>query len=396
MIGARLKQARLLAGMTQKDLKDSLADRGYQVTTAAISKYENDKSFPPGRYLITACNALGVSSPYLYHRPEKSVKWAAFRRHTGLPQKKQDTIKTYAADLAELQIELHSLLYPDARPDLPSAAPANEFADAEKLAEDLRSVWDVGNRPLDNLVQTAEDRGVIVIGWHDDSGKFDGLSGCCGAYPVTVINQNRSADRIRFTLAHEIGHLVMDTSNAVEDEEKLAHRFAAALLVPKAHAYRELGMKRNSSLQWGEIKILKRKYGLSMAAWVRRARDLQIITENRYQEMNIELSSKKWRLKEPVDYLGDEEPILLKQMASRAVSEGLISSDRITRISQDILSPVSAHLKSGQLTVYDLLAMPEAERNAVMAQAFATATKENYELFEDYDIYDEYDPHYDS
>ncbi|MDE2637529.1 MAG: XRE family transcriptional regulator [Chloroflexota bacterium] len=389
MIGARLKQARLLAGMTQRELAGALGENGLKITAAAISKYENEKSYPSAQFMLRASGVLGVPSSYFLHQPLVSVKWTAFRRHSGFGKKRQEAVKAYASDLAELQVELHSALYPNSAPQFPEPAIATDYGDVEKIAAKLRAAWDVGNRPLDNLVQTAEDHGVIVISWDDDSGRFDGLSGWCGKYPVTVINANRSSDRLRFNLAHEIGHLVMDTSQAVEDEENLAHRFAAALLVPEEHAFHELGRERRQ-LDWGELKMLKRKYGLSMAAWIRRARDLKIISEHHYKNLNIELSSFGWRTREPVEYLGDEEPIQLKQMIQRAVAEGLVSLDRMTRIGVDFWEPEKERHDSEHLTVYDLLAMPEDERKAVIARAFELAANEDFEEFEAYEIYDDY------
>lgn len=387
MIGARLKQARLLAGMTQRELARALSDNGYKITAAAISKYEKERSFPTAQFMLLASGVLNVPGSYFLHQPDTTVQWTAFRKQSRFGKKKQEAVMAYASDLVELQIELHSILYPDSPPDLPAPAIARNYEDAEEIAEQVRTAWDVGNRPLDNLVQTAEDRGVIVIGWDDESGRFDGLSGWCGEYPITVINANRSADRKRFNLAHEIGHLVMDTSHSSVDDERLAHRFAAALLVPGEHAYHELGRERRN-LDWGELMVLKRKYGLSMAAWVRRAKDLKIISEHCYEALNIERSTLGWRQCEPVEYLGDEEPLQLKQMVQRVVAEGLVSPDRMTRIGVDIWEQESEQSDSEHLTVYDLMEMPEDERNAVMEQAFELAADYDFEIFEANEFYE--------
>lgn len=394
MLGKRLKQARLLKRMTQKQLANSLIEAGYKITAAAISKYETGKSCPPARFMLMASAVLEIPVGYFVHQPEKAVQWKAFRRQRGFGKAKQETVKAYAADLAELQIELHSLFYSEAAPALPTSVEARTYNDAESIADQVRDSWDVGNRPLDNLVQTAEDRGIIVISWDDKSGEFDGLSGWCGEYPVTVINRNRSADRKRFNLAHEIGHLVMDTSQAEESDESMAHRFAAAFLVPAEHAFRELGRQRHH-LDWAELMMLKRKYGLSMAAWIRRARDLGIISELRYKSLNIELSSQGWRELEPVEYVGDEEPLQLKQMVQRAVAEGLVSPDRMTRIGVHVWEPESPTSDSRHLTVYDLLALPEDERRATMQRAFALAAEEDWEYLDADEVFDDWQDQYD-
>ena len=387
MIGSRIKQARLLAEMTQKRLADRLTERGYPVTAAAISKYEKGKSYPPAQFLLLASGELNVRSTYFSHQPEMCVRWKLFRKHNRLGKTMQDAIMSNAADLAELHIDLYSLLYPNRSTNLPPPLKVDSYQGSETAADQLRTQWELGDRPLDNLVQTAEDRGVVVISW-DKSGDFNGLSGWCGDYPVTVINTNRSTDRIRFNLAHEIGHLVMDNSDvSAKEEEHLAHRFAASFLVPAEHARYELGSKRGR-IDWGELMMLKRKYGLSMAAWLMRARDLGIITPNLYTAMFIELNSKGWRKKEPVEYLGDEEPLQLKQMSLRAVAEGLASPDRINSVCRNCLDDTVDETEANHLTVRDLLNMSEDERNAVMEQAFALAAEDNFETFEVDDFYE--------
>ncbi len=386
MIGARIKQARLLAGLTQEALAERLGEQGYPITKQAISKYETGKSFPSARFMLLASMILDVPSTYLTHEPDKSVEWVAYRRRSQLSQKKQRTIQDYSRDLAELQIELQTLLYPKANYDLPSFT-VTTLAEAEQAAIGLREKWDLGNRPLDCLVQVAEDRGVIIIAWEDDDGKFDGLSGWCESYPIAVINTKRSSDRIRFNLAHEIGHLVMDTTDAEDDEEALAHRFGAALLVPAEHAFHELGRKRRQ-LDWGELMVLKRKYGLSMAAWVRRAKDLNIISEAHYTELNIELSRRNWRKEEPMRYDGDEKPLRLEQMIGRVLVEGLVSRERIERVHVNWDEPQVDEPKSKHLTASDLMAMPEEERNAVMERAFELAAEEDFEIFEANEFYE--------
>lgn len=145
MIGARVKQARLLAGMTQQAFAHQLGERGYRVTKAAISKYENSKSMPPAQFLLLASAILDVRSVYFTHQPAKTIEWQAFRRHSQLRQREEDAVKAYATDLAELQIELHRLLYPEMEFALPSVTVSTAEA-AEAAAGCLRGQWDLGNR----------------------------------------------------------------------------------------------------------------------------------------------------------------------------------------------------------------------------------------------------------
>lgn len=382
MIGERIRQARLLAGLTQEALADALTDAGHPATKAVISKYEKNKSTPSAQFLLLAASILDVPSSYFTHQPTLEVNWLAFRRHSTLPVREQEAVKAYAADVAELQIELQSLLHPGSGADLPEIMSVTSMEDAEQAAMRLRERWELDENPIDSLVQTAEDRQVIVVGWRKHGGEFDGLSGWCNQHPVTVVSTAVDADRRRFTLAHELGHLVMDTRAVTEKEaEKLAHRFAAALLVPTERVIHELGARR-TRLDWEELGILKRKYGVSMAAWIYRAKDLGIITEHYAANLYREMGERGWRKHEPVDYIADEEPLKLEQMAHRAVAEGLISPDQIRRVYPDWFERELTSSSTGRFTIYDLLELPEDEQQKVMEAAFAAAANEEFEVFE--------------
>ena len=384
MIGSRLKQARLLAGMKQIELASQLNEAGYKITAAAVSKYENDKSYPPAQFMLLASKILDVPSSYFIYQRARSMKWIGFRCRQRLGETARKRIKAYASDVAELQAELRDLLYPENKPSLPCIPVAN-LDDAESAAEQLRKEWDVGNRPLDNLVQTAEDREVIVIGWNDEKDLFDGLSGRCDDRPVTVINTHFPLDRRRLTLAHEIGHLVMDRSpDADQDEESLAFRFAAALLVPAEHAYRELGASRNL-LNWGELKSLKRKYGLSMSAWVRRAYDLEIINHSVYKALNIDLRKRDWHKAEPIQYVGDEEPLQLNQMMRRAMAEGLVAPDRFAHLDVNNSEPDEDMMPRGEFpSAIELMEMDVNTRENWIVQMFQWAEGTEFEVFAAY------------
>jgi Zn-dependent peptidase ImmA (M78 family) len=83
------------------------------------------------------------------------------------------------------------------------------------------------------VTEAIESAGGIVIELSDHDG-FDGLSGWArGSIPVVGVNESLSADRRRFDRAHELGHLCREVDDSAQAiEERLAHRFAAAFLVP--------------------------------------------------------------------------------------------------------------------------------------------------------------------
>lgn len=382
MISEGLKQARIRNGWTLTRLAYELNNNGMPINARKISEYEKGRRFPSASFLLLAASVLNVPSAYLMHVPELTITWRAFRKRSGFGKLRQNEIKQFATDLTELYIELKSLMNPDGKIDFPDAIPVTSAEEAEWVAGQMRERWDIGEGPLHNLVRTVEDRGAIVIAKDDANEKFDGLSGWCGKYPVIVINSNMSVDRQRFTAAHEIGHLVMDTSDVEDVEEKLAHRFAASFLVPARDARSALD-ESSGWLEWDDLKLLKQEYGLSMSAWVRRAYDLDIISESSFVDLNRDLRGRGWYAKEPGQYDGDEEAMQLKTMAQLAISQGEMGLPRLSYSGADFLAPVMDAPQAGDFpSATELIQMDEVERDHWMTKMFDLAEDMDFEIFE--------------
>ena len=403
MIGERLRQARLASGMTLEEVVTQLGALGQPLTKAGLSKYEMNKSQPQATTLLKLGQVFGVRSAYFTEEPGAEVEWVAFRKQSHLPQGRQEHIKAYATQVVEGQCWLQDVVYPDLRPDFPRQGRAQTPDDAEGCAEHLRRAWELGELPIESMSQTIEDHGGIVISWSEDEGKFDGLSGWANrSTPVMVFNRRVSTDRQRYNLAHELGHMMLDSSDLPEQEhEGLAHRFAAAFLVPRRVARKELGEKRRH-VDLNEFGLLKRKYGLSMQAWARRARDVEIIDEGYYKKLCVDFSSRGWRKQEPVLFQGDEEPTKLKQMTLHALAEGVITRERASQLCPGGIEqpPRAAEADTERglyLSAVELMRLPQRERDRILAAAAVEAEAAyrtdrdltDFEAFADDDFFDE-------
>lgn len=400
MIGDRMRQARLAAGLTLNELAERLKELDQPITSAGLSKYEQNKSTPKAALLLKLAQALGVKSSYFFAEPGTTIHWLAFRKHSTLPVRQQAQIQAVAVERARVQLWLQRTLYPNESPRFPAARATGTPREAEAAANHLRRVWQIGSGPIESLTQTVEDHGGIVIGWSDTTDGFDGLAGWLdNRIPVAVVNQAVSDDRRRFDLAHELGHLLMRCDGLdTKTEEGLAHRFASAFLVPAEAARHELGMRRRR-LDFDELGLLKRKYGLSMQAWARRACDLEIIDEGHYRTWCVEFSSRGWRKIEPYRFEGDEEPVRLKQLTLHALAEGIITEERAQELCPGCLPPQEAPRPAEQrYTARELMTLPRAERDRILAAAAAEAAEEydanpalsEFEAFGEDDLYDDY------
>lgn len=317
-VGARIKLARVKAGLTIRDLADRVG-----VTPTAISKFERGEIAPRQSTLLRLAKALSVGVEFFFREVRVHTVTLAYRKHSTLGTRTQEAVEAAIVETIERYLIIEEMFPADSFPEtrLPHFT-INDISQVEQIAEKLREAWNLGNDAIDDLCGRLEDCGIRVIAIDGPQG-FDGLA--CWVndrIPAIAFNANVPGDRQRFDLAHELGHLVLDVGPDI-DEEKAAYRFAGAFLVPATAVYSELGRKR-SNLSLDELLLLKKEYGLSVAAWIRRAFDLEIITSGTYNTLYRRLSAAGWRAQEP-EIAPKEEPRRLCLLVHRALAENFIT-----------------------------------------------------------------------
>lgn len=375
MIAERIRQARLGAGFTQEQLADTVG-----MTKQVISKYENGKSEPTASVIMKLAKALGQEPGYFLQQPQTTVDWLGYRSRASLGVKAREGIQYRAEAYVEQYVSLAEKLAMEHIETLPRGRAVQTVDDAEALAASVREAWSLDHVPIDDITRLAEMKGGIVFGEQSDPDtRFDGLSGWISAKrPVVVLNLAMPTDRRRFSLAHELAHLLMDeASNAHQDVEKFANRFAGAFIVSKEAAHQELGFQRRA-LDLNELMILKRKYGLSIAGWVYRARDLDIINETTAKRLWQELGELGWRKQEPVKLEAEEAPTRLRQMVLRAHAEGIISRTQAEKLCPGCLPSV----ESKGLSPREIMRLPFEERQRLLAASVEAAQDEDFEILE--------------
>ncbi|MBS3821662.1 MAG: ImmA/IrrE family metallo-endopeptidase [Phycisphaerae bacterium] len=374
-VAQRLREARIAAGMTQDEVIAALDRVGATLTKAGLSKYERGGSVPKAPMLRSLARVLDVRTDYFFHEPQFTVTWLAFRKVATLGKKRQERVKLEAAKKVEVILTLVQALHAETDSATESVEPTRvkDADDVETAAEQLRRAWRLGEQPIDSVTDTIETHGGIVAEADDgETPDFDGLSGWANdRVPVTVVSKQTPDDRRRFSLAHELGHLFMECGGIdAKTEERWAHRFAAAFLVPRRVVHQELGERRRR-LNFNELAILKLKHGLSMQAWIYRAHDLGIIDDRHKRTLFTDFSARGWRRDEPVQYEGREQPQRLKQLAARAFAEGVITQERAEQlcpgVTQELTETTSATAES--LDPRNLRKLPRADRDRLLKQA---------------------------
>lgn len=333
-IGDRIKLARRRMSMSQ----DALAQQA-QVSKMAISKYEREEDIPSSGVLLRLSAALQMPVEFFFRPPAARVQLQAFRKRSTLGAKEQEAVMAQIQEWLERYLEVEELLQENQAPVTLPKFQVDSMGEIEKAALELRRLWNLGDDAIENLMELLEDQ-QIKVGLVDGFDDFDACTFLAGESPVIVTKLGQPGDRQRFNLAHELGHLVLEVGQDMA-VEKASHRFAGAFLVPAETARRELGEQR-SNLDFNELYLLKQKYGLSMQAWVSRARDLDIIDENTAERLFLSFSAKGWRKIEPGEPLISEKPLRMQRLIFRAFAEDLISHTRAEELLGTALDPVWA------------------------------------------------------
>lgn len=192
--------------------------------------------------------------------------------------------------------ELSKQLGPPDPPYPLEALDIDEFSAApENAARWVRSAWHLPPGPVSSLVRAVEASGAYVF-LVDLGEDLFGLSAWhVNRDPVILINSAMPGDRCRWTLAHELGHLVLHTGRPpAPSMEEEADRFAAELLTPLEDLRPEL---RSVTIQ--DLGALKTEWGVSMQSLLIRARELGAATPYQVSQMFKLFAKKGWRKKEP-------------------------------------------------------------------------------------------------
>ncbi|KQN53781.1 ImmA/IrrE family metallo-endopeptidase [Erwinia sp. E602] len=332
MIGERLLRARSAAGLSMQALGEAAG-----VSANMIKKYEHNQNMPSSGVLLKLAKALNVRSEYFFRPYQVELKGIEYRKRVATPVALLKRIEADVIDQAERWLELANLwpTFPVTQfvPPRYELQYINDWDDIETLAGQLRDSWQLGSAPIADLIDLLETRGILVI--VTDIGKqtrFDGLQADVAGKPAIIVSSNWPGDRQRFTLAHELGHLLLQGRLSADmDEEKACNRFAAAFLLPACCVRQQTGQYRHQ-IEFRELYLLKQEYGISMAACLYRLLSLGIISPALHKKLVIHFARQGWRSTEPGTPYPQENTFLFQQLVYRALGEDIIGEAKAAEL----------------------------------------------------------------
>lgn len=222
----------------------------------------------------------------------------------------------------------------------------------EEAALYVRKQFRLGLKPVDNICNLLESNGVSLFFWDCKYDEFDGVSLISDkGNHLIVVNKNMSNDRIRFSLAHELGHIIMHQSCDIfvaenRDKEDEANRFASELLMPAD------GIKHSlDGLKLKDAMVLKQYWLTSMYSILLRAKKLGKIDERRFITQRTEMSRNGWLKKEPTEVFMDE-PVVIKKsynLITRGLSYDNAQMAETMKLPIDIINDL---FRFGQNMIY--------------------------------------------
>lgn len=327
--GERLKKARTYRGMTVAELSEKI-----NCQRQTVSMYENNKSKPIDQSVIKRIsNALNFPVKFFMEKNSNVSTGSTYFRALLTTNKKY---RAEQIEKMELVAEIYSFLseYIDF---LPLELPDFSGCKPEEAAMLLRHKWDLGVRPIENMIHIVEQQGILVTSFSTSTNDIDAFSQMVDVngetiYLIGYSNNKTSASRIHFDIAHELGHICLhEWSQDIEaleraefkEREAEANQFASAFLMPEESFKADIMDKQLRIPYYTE---LKRKWKVSIQAMNRRAFNLGIIEMEEYQLMIRTLQRRGLRKEEPLDdTLLTASPAILKTAVLMLLNENVFT-----------------------------------------------------------------------
>lgn len=301
-----------LARESREISQTQLAKLVPNLSQSNLSKMEVNKLPIPNDTLRNVAEVLNYPLSFFYKQTQQTPMGAFyFRKRLSLPktairviESKRDIIRMGIDELLR-SVEVKDCTLPRMR--------VSENLSPSDIARRIRVYFQLPKGPINKLIEILEDAGIIVYEMDFNSDKFMGFSIYTDAgQPIIFINKNMPNDRKRFTLGHELGHLVMHITFDLDLDDKIieaqADEFSSEFNMPFLDCYFDI-----QRLRIRDLDNLKSYWKLSKAAILRRALTAKTIDENRYKYYMIELSRTGERKLER-GYVDLDKPTLLSQM----------------------------------------------------------------------------------
>ncbi len=323
-----LALARDAKGFTQTELIGALGDA---MSQAKLSKIENGLVSPNDADVAALSAALGVRPEFFCHPHTRRAEPATYHRKRKKLAKK-DWSKTYAkAEIYRIStaLFLKSIELAPTAPPPPAIDPDQHDGRVEEIALAVRQLWAIPRGPVEDVTSIMERAGIVIVAYDFGTDLCDGFAqhATGDMPPVVFVNTRQPKDRLRYSLAHELGHIVMHRLPN-PDMENQANRFASEFLMPTSDVVKDF---YNMSLD--KFMSLKLHWRVSMQALIMKAHSVGRMSDSAYRYYMINMNKRGWRAREPVELTNvKESPRVLLQLVNGHMNQLAYSLDDMSQL----------------------------------------------------------------
>lgn len=288
--------ARQSRGLSQSELASNCS-----LSQAMISKLEGRLVNEPSLDVLSKLSQnLNYPTDFFYETdriyglPASVHAGAMYRKKTSVTKKSREQLEAILnIRILHLKRLLRSI---DLDFDLPLFELDPDECDPEEIAGKLRQAWKIPKGPLHNLMEYVERAGCMVFLCDFDNLSVDGVTIRPSDLPPCIfLNKNLPGCRQRFTLAHELGHIIMHGIPTGDNMEEQADKFASALLMPKD----DIKPYLQGKLTITRLAQLKPFWLCSMSSILYRAGSIEAVSPNSLKYLWIEMNKLGYKLREP-------------------------------------------------------------------------------------------------
>lgn len=324
MIGKNIKYYRQMKRLSQEELANRVG-----LNKMAVSNYELNKRTPDVSTISSLADALEVPMARLLAPDgDLAIEHGAFRKNASITKTMQELILSSVDRYLARLFSVVSVFGEAVLAPIPQIEHMH-VSNFEEAGQHLRKMLGLPpSGPIGNIIDILENKGYIICPIEINERCFSGNSGIVNGRRYIAVNSTMSAERQRFTLIHELSHLVFRFDES-KDEERMVNGIAGAFLLPESDIKRELGPKRKDIRS--SLRPIQREYNISMSSIVVRAYQVGIISNDIYQITQKWITAQGLRKDEKSGIL-PEESHLLEQLTLRAVAEDEITISRAAEL----------------------------------------------------------------
>jgi Zn-dependent peptidase ImmA (M78 family)/transcriptional regulator with XRE-family HTH domain len=307
--------ARESRGLTQTDLAEKL--NSYK---ANISRLEHGDTVADEETLVALSDATNYPPHFFLQKGEIMPVNLSYRKRKNVPAKLITPIEAQM-NIIRRHVQTVTRAMEQAVPELPLYM-VDETNTPEKIATLVRKKWNIPAGAVENLSKILEEKGIIISSFDFWTDRVDSRSMLTDDnYPIIFLNKNLLGDRQRFSLAFELGHLIMHTFCVVPHDRDINHEanvFAAEFLMPAKDILKDF----KDGITLPLLGELKRKWKVSMIALLYRADDLGLLTANQKRYLVQQFNDQKIRRREPQQLdVPKENPQLMRRLLADFMSK---------------------------------------------------------------------------